>query len=106
MQNLLETLSGFGFSDEQVVQTYRTFSSFLLGSLLLEAAQRRTETSPTIEEPFDQGEAHTPRPAEADINKNPTIRHFRALLSEDRSAEDFENTMAMLLDRLALPASP
>jgi AcrR family transcriptional regulator len=105
VQDFLETLSGFGFSDQQVVHTYRTFASFLLGSLLLEAAQRRTETSPTSEEPCDQGQAHTAQRVEADINENPTIRHFRPLLSQDRSAEDFEDTMAMLLDRLSPSAS-
>jgi TetR/AcrR family transcriptional regulator, tetracycline repressor protein len=100
VQNFLETLSGFGLSDEQVVQTYRTFSSFLLGSLLLEAAQRGAQTAP-VEEPPDEGDAHIPdRDADTDLEENPTIRHFRALLSEDRSAEEFEDTMAMLLDRL------
>ena len=63
VQHFLETLSGFGFSDEQVVATYRSFSSFLLGSLLLEAAQRGARTSP-IEEPLDEGDAagSWPRP--------------------------------------------
>ena len=105
VRNFLDTLSGFGFSDEQVVQTYRSFSSFLLGSLLLEAAQRRAQTAP-IEEPRDDGDAHLPhRDGEADLEESPTIRRFQPLLCEDRSAEEFEDTMAMLLERLALAAS-
>lgn len=105
VRNFLDTLSGFGLSDEQVVQTYRTFSSFLLGSLLLEAAQRRAQTAP-IEEPRDDGDAHIPhRHAEADLEENPTIRRFQPLLTEDRNAEEFEATMAMLLERLALSAA-
>ena len=105
MRNFLDTLSGFGLSDEQVVQTYRSFSSFLLGSLLLEAAQRRAQTAP-IEEPADDGDAHLPhRDAEADLEESPTIRRFRPLLSEDHSAEEFEATMALLLERLALSAA-
>jgi AcrR family transcriptional regulator len=105
MHNFLETLSGFGLSDEQVVQTWRSFSSFLLGSLLLEAAQRRAPTAPN-EESADDGGAHLRhRDVEADLDESPTIRRFRPLLSEDRGAEEFEDAMAMLLERLALFAA-
>jgi TetR/AcrR family tetracycline transcriptional repressor len=105
VQHFLETLSGFGFSDEQVVATYRSFSSFLLGSLLLEAAQRGARTSP-IEEPLDEGDAEVPRhDPGADVNENAIIRRFRPLLSEDRSAEEFEVTLESLLDRLEMSVS-
>jgi hypothetical protein len=105
VQHFLETLSGFGFSDEQVVATYRSFSSFLLGSLLLEAAQRGARTS-SIEEPLDEGEAQLPgHDPVADVNENAIIRRFRPLLSEDRSAEEFEVTLETLLDRLEMSVS-
>ena len=103
VRNFLDTLSGFGLSDEQVVQTYRKFSSFLLGSLLLEAAQRGAQTAP-IEEPRDDGDAHLPH-RDADLEESPTISRFQPLLCEDRSTEEFEDTMAMLLERLALSAT-
>jgi TetR/AcrR family tetracycline transcriptional repressor len=105
VRNFLETLSRFGFSDEKVVQTYRTFSSFLLGSLLQEAAQRSAQTAP-IEESRDDGSAHLPhRDAEADLKESPTVRRFRPLLGEDRGGEEFEATLTALLERLALSAA-
>ena len=48
-----------GFSDEQVVDTYRAFSGFLLGQLLLESSIRGAETSP-VEVPLDEGDATIP----------------------------------------------
>src|SRR5829696_6464099 len=59
VDNFLSTLSGFEFTDEQVVGTYRAFSGFLLGHLLLEAAVRGAETWP-FEEPLDEGKATIP----------------------------------------------
>jgi hypothetical protein len=56
VEDFLATLSAHGLADEQVVEVYRAFSSFLLGSLLLEAAQRGAETSP-VEQPLDEGSA-------------------------------------------------
>jgi TetR/AcrR family tetracycline transcriptional repressor len=46
VEHFLHTLSGHGFTDEQVVEVYRSFSSFLLGQLLLESAVRGADTSP------------------------------------------------------------
>jgi AcrR family transcriptional regulator len=38
VEAMLATLAGEGFTDEQVLYTYRTFNSFLLGYLLLETS--------------------------------------------------------------------
>ena len=54
VEAMLTGLAGEGFSDEQVLFTYRTFSSFLLGYLLLETSatdapgsgSRATDPSP------------------------------------------------------------
>lgn len=58
VENFLLTCN-HGFSDQQVVGAYRTFSSFLLGQLLLESAVRGAETAP-VEEPLDEGNAQIP----------------------------------------------
>ena len=59
VEDFLATLSNFGFGDDQVVETYRAFSSFLLGHLLLESSVRGADTSP-VEEPLDEGDAAIP----------------------------------------------
>jgi AcrR family transcriptional regulator len=105
VEDFLSTLSGFGFTDEQVVGTYRAFSSFLLGNLLLEAAVRGAETSP-VEEPLDEGNATIPsRDGQVDLSGSPTVARFQPLLSEDRSAEEFEISLETLLDRLEMALS-
>jgi TetR/AcrR family transcriptional regulator, tetracycline repressor protein len=105
VEDFLSTLSGFGFTPEQAVGTYRAFSGFLLGNLLLEAAVRGAETSP-VEEPLDEGKATVPsRDGQVDLSGSPTVAEFQPLLSEDRSAEEFEISLETLLDRLEMELS-
>ena len=105
VDDFLSTLSGFGFTDEQVVGTYRAFSGFLLGNLLLEAAVRGAETSP-VEVPLDEGNATVPsRDGKVDLSGSPAVAKFQPLLSQDRSAEEFEISLETLLDRLELELS-
>jgi TetR/AcrR family transcriptional regulator, tetracycline repressor protein len=105
VDDFLSTLSGFGFTDEQVVGTYRAFTGFLLGNLLLEAAVRGADTSP-VEEPLDEGKATVPnRDGRVDLSGSPAVARFQRLLSQDRSAEEFEVSLETLLDRLELDLS-
>ena len=96
----LAALIGRGFTDAQAVDAYRSFSSFLLGQLLLESAVRGAETGP-VEEPLDEGGADIPeRDGEIGLDDAPEVRRLRPLLSEDRSDEEFEVSLEVLLDRL------
>lgn len=105
VEDFLTTLSDFGLSDEQVVGTYRAFSSFLLGNLLLESAIRGAETSP-VEVPLDEGNAPLPNDdGQVDLSDSPKVAAFRPLLSEDRSTEEFEISLETLLDRLEMTLS-
>lgn len=102
VEQFLSTLLEHGFDDDQAVDTYRAFTSFLLGQLLLESAARGAETGP-VEDPLDEGGASVPtRDADADTAANPTVVRLRGLLSEDRSTEEFEVGLEALLDRLEL----
>ncbi|MDU0345278.1 TetR/AcrR family transcriptional regulator C-terminal domain-containing protein [Microbacterium sp. KSW2-29] len=96
----LSTLLEQGFSDAQAASAYRAFSSFLLGQLLLESAVRGAQTGP-VEEPLDEGDADIPADdGTASLDDAPTVRHLRALLSEDHAEEEFEVSLESLLDRL------
>ena len=102
VEQFLSTLLSHGFDDDQAVDTYRAFTSFLLGQLLLESAARGAETGPA-EEPLDEGGASVPTTdAAADTSGNPTVVRLRAQLSEDRSDEEFEVGLESLLDRLEM----
>ena len=105
VEHFLTTLTGFGFTDDQVVGTYRSFSSFLLGHLLLEAAVRGAETSPA-EEPLDEGDAQIGnRDAEVDLPPDSEVLRLRTKLSEDRGEEEFEVSLETLHDRIELQVS-
>ena len=56
-----------------------------------------------MENALDEGGASVPTTdAEADTAGNPTVVRLRPLLSEDRSAEEFEVGLETLLDRLEM----
>jgi TetR/AcrR family tetracycline transcriptional repressor len=105
VEDLVATLSGHGFTDDQVVDTYRAFTSFLLGSLLLHCAAHGVHTGPT-EEPLDEGDADKDGgDAQMSLRDSPTVRRLRPLLSEDRSEEEFEKALESLLDRIEMSLS-
>ena len=105
VNTFLRTLLRQGFSDAQAVNAYRSFSSFLLGQLLLESAVRGAETSPA-EEPLDEGGADIPEgDGQMGLDNAPEVRRLRAMLSEDRSDEEFEASLEELLNRLSMDLS-
>ena len=97
VEEFLSTLIGRGFSDERAVEAYRAFSSFLLGHLLLEVSAMGVETGP-VEEP-DMSEAE-------DLSGYPIVQRLEPHLSEDHAAEDFEEALEALLDRIGLLLPP
>jgi len=105
VEDFLQTLSGHGFTDQQIVGTYRAFSGFLLGQLLLESATRGAKTSP-VEVPLDEGDAQLPNEdGQIDLSGQPNAARLRPMLSEDHSEEEFEVTLETLLDRLEMTLS-
>lgn len=100
VNTFLSALIEQGFTDAQAVDAYRSFSSFLLGQLLLESAIRGAQTGP-MEEPLDEGDADLPgRDGNVTLDDAPEVERLRDLLSEDRSREEFEVSLETLLDRL------
>lgn len=100
VNTFLTALISQGFTDAQAVGAYRSFSSFLLGQLLLESAVRGAQTGP-VEEPLDEGDATIPqRDGSVSMDSAEEVVRLRPLLSEDRSQEEFEISLEALLDRL------
>ncbi|GGL88592.1 TetR/AcrR family transcriptional regulator [Nakamurella endophytica] len=93
MESFLEQLQRSGFSDWAAVESYRAFSSFLLGHLLLEVSARGAEISPVEQNPPD-----TPR--RTDLSSYPRLQALEPELSQDHSAEVFDESLEALLDRL------
>jgi len=100
VEDFLDALISRGFTDETAVAAYRSFSSFLLGHLLLEAAALGAQTSPP-EEPLDEGEADVPNAdADLDLQSFPHVQRLQRLLSQDHADAEFEQSLEELLDRL------
>lgn len=106
VQDMLANLSANGFNDTKMVAAYRSFSSFLLGQLLLESATRGAETSP-IEEPLNEGNADIPNgDIDVDLDDDaPIVNRLRSMLSEDHSTDEFEIGLETLLNRLEMELS-
>lgn len=94
VEAFLRGLIDEGFSDDAAVRAYRAFSSFLLGHLLLEVATLGADLGPldVIEEQH----------ADERAPDHPTVRRLRDSLAEDHSAEEFEEALEDLLNRIEL----
>lgn len=92
VEDLLATLSSHGFSDTQVVTTYRGLSSFLLGQLLAapaaDAAKAGTSTGPGRR----QG---GPPPTHQS-----TVDRLGSLLRQEQAADEFDRALQMFLHRV------
>ncbi len=95
VQAFLDAMSDEGFSDQAAVASYRAFTSFLLGHLLLEVATLGADVGP-LDVLEDQSEPL------GDLADYPTVRRLSADLAQNRSADEFEAGLEELLDRLHL----
>ena len=99
VESFLEGLIRRGFSDAGAVASYRAFSSFLLGHLLLESAALGADTAPD-EEPLAEPEHRDVAQTHDELDAYPQLQRLQAQLSSDRSAQEFEESLEQLLDRL------
>lgn len=96
MESFLDTLLSYGFDDAAAVAAYRTYTTFLLGQLLLEVSARGAEISPD-EAIMEEADRRRTR-----LSDYPHLGRLQPLLSEDRSDAEFEEALEALLDRLEL----
>jgi TetR/AcrR family transcriptional regulator, tetracycline repressor protein len=100
VEDFLAMLISRGFNDTLAVTAYRTFSSFLLGHLLLEASLHGAQTSPAGE-PLDEGDSDVPNADQKlDLDRFPHVQRLEAQLSEDHATAEFEQALEDVLDRL------
>jgi AcrR family transcriptional regulator len=97
IESMLQVMTSAGFSDEAAAAAYRAFSSFLLGHLLLEVSAHGVETGP-VEEP-DVSPV-------GDLSAYPILSRMEPHLAQDVAAQDFEEALEALLDRVALLLPP
>jgi len=98
VEAFLEALLREGFTDDAAVSAYRSFTSFLLGHLLLEVSALGGDVGPL--DVLDDGED-----LDTDLAAYPEVERLRTALSEDHSAVEFEEALEELLNRIALVRS-
>lgn len=99
VESFLEGLLHRGFDDAGAVAAYRAFSSFLLGHLLLEVSALGAETAPA-EEPLAEADHRSVAETADELGDRPNLVRLRHQLSVDHSAQEFEESLENLLDRL------
>jgi AcrR family transcriptional regulator len=92
----LDGLIHEGFDEVTAVAAYRSFTSFLLGHLLLEVSTLGADVGP-LDVLDDSEDAN-----EKSIAPYPTVHRLRSALAEDHAAAEFEEALEGLLDRIAL----
>ena len=95
VETFLAGLCDSGFSDEAAAAAYRSFTSFLLGHLLLEVSTHGADIGPL--DVLDDGETDDER-----LRDFPTVARLRRSLGEDHAAAEFEEALEELLERIAL----
>lgn len=106
VNDFLEVLIGQGFSDEQAVKAYRSFTSVLLGLLLLEAASRGAAPEGVDMSPDDGDGGGSESADRAALSEAPEVLRLKPLLSEDTSSDEFEAALEDLVDRIAREIAP
>jgi AcrR family transcriptional regulator len=101
VESMLEALEKEGFGDDAAVGAYRAFTSFLLGHLLLEVAVHGADVGPL--DVLDDNEDGDP--PDTSLAGYPVVRRLQRQLREDHSAEEFEESLEELLNRIALMKS-
>lgn len=97
MESFLDTLISYGFDDAAAVSAYRSYTTFLIGHLLLEVSARGAELHPDEALLDDRGERSA-----RDLTDYPHLLRLQPMLSQDRSTAEFEEALEAMLDRLEL----
>ncbi|CAJ1507499.1 TetR/AcrR family transcriptional regulator [[Mycobacterium] holstebronense] len=97
MESFLDTLIAYGFDDAAAVAAYRSYTTFLIGHLLLEVSARGAELHPDEALLDDRGEWSA-----RDLTDYPHLLRLQPMLSQDRSTAEFEEALEAMLDRLEL----
>jgi hypothetical protein len=95
VDSFLSALVSHGFTDDQAVIAYRAYTSFLLGHLLLEVAQRGVAIN-AVDDPDGGTRTQT-----LDLGDDfPVLVRLQDKLSLDETIAEFEESLDSLITRL------
>ncbi|MGI8458883.1 MAG: TetR/AcrR family transcriptional regulator [Propionibacteriaceae bacterium] len=92
VESFLSSLDACGFSEPAIVYTYRAFSTFLLGHLMLEVSALGAD----VEASADADGSGEP----GELNQYPTVVRLAPALATNHGLQEFEESLESLLDRI------
>jgi AcrR family transcriptional regulator len=95
VEGFLQALRSYGLGARHSVQVYRSFSTFLLGHLLLESATYAVEPKVSLADDIEFVETN-------DLAAYPRLMELSPQLSLDAFDNEFEDSLDELIDRLAV----
>lgn len=96
VDDFLDGLVGRGLSDEAAARVYKSFTSFLLGHLLLEVADHDATAVPGAE-PLDEGPDPSPRQQRLVLDDYPTVQRLEGALRSHDPVGEFERALEAML---------
>ena len=96
VENFLLALTDAGFDDAGAVDAYKLFTTFLVGSLLLEVAAHGSDIADADTAKVEERETSLREP----LAKAPHVVRMRDRLSQDSSTQEFEVGLEALIDRI------
>ncbi len=91
----LTALTEYGFSDDRVVDTYKAFTSFLLGQLVLEVSAMGIDIASAVDEDADADSDE-----DEGLSEYPTLKRLQGKLAEDHSDREFDDGLDDLIERI------
>ncbi len=98
VEMFLQGLVSQGFTDDAAADAYRSFTSFLLGHLLLEVSSLGADVGPldVLENPSAAADASP----DDDLAGYPVVERLAERLAENHAFVEFEESLENLLDRI------
>ncbi|MDN5814079.1 MAG: TetR/AcrR family transcriptional regulator [Arthrobacter sp.] len=93
IESFLAALTSSGFSDRDAADAYQSFSSFLLGNLLLHVSLEGEGTQPESAAQESHG---------VDLGGYPNIHRMQTLLAESWNEQEFDMALQDVLNRIEL----
>nr|WP_278189673.1 TetR/AcrR family transcriptional regulator C-terminal domain-containing protein [Brevibacterium sp. ZH18] len=93
VEHFLFSLNHYGFSDNHAVASYKAFTSFLLGDLLLQVSAMDSDATPI---PADTREEQD----DEDLEDFPTVQRLQSKLAQNHSDREFSDGLDDLIERI------
>lgn len=93
VEHFLSSFKSYGFSDDHAVASYKAFTSFLLGDLLLQVTAIDVDAAPQGAESSDDRD-------DENLEDFPTVQRLKGRLAQNHSEREFSDGLDDLIERV------